>query len=97
MGLLEDDAQWDATMTEAATVQSPARLRNLFVILLLACGSSHPKQLWEPYKESLTEDILIEARRENPEIVLDYTPDVFNQTLIILEYRALGMAGKDLK
>ena len=96
MGLLEDDAQWDATIAEAATVQSPARLRNLFVILLLASGLSNPGQLWESYKENLTEDILIQARRENPGIVLDYTPDMFNQTLIILEDRALGMAGKDL-
>ena len=97
MGLLEDDAQWDATMAEVSTVQSPARLRNLFVILLLVCGPSNPAQLWESYKENLTEDILIQARRENPGIVLDYTPDMFNQTLIILEDRALGMAGKDLK
>ncbi|CAF5220640.1 unnamed protein product, partial [Rotaria magnacalcarata] len=95
--LLEDDAQWDATMTEAATIQSPARLRNLFVILLLACGSSNPEKLWESYKESFTEDILIQARRENPGLVLNYTPDMFNQTLIILEDKALAMAGKDLK
>ncbi|CAF4338045.1 unnamed protein product, partial [Rotaria magnacalcarata] len=90
---LTDDAQWDATMTEAATIQSPARLRNLFVILLLACGSSNPEKLWESYKESFTEDILIQARRENPGLVLNYTPDMFNQTLIILEDKALAMAG----
>ncbi|CAF3348294.1 unnamed protein product [Rotaria sp. Silwood2] len=84
-------------MAEAATVQSSARLRNLFVILLLTCGPSNPRQLWESYKESLTEDILIQAHRENPELVLDYTPDMFNQTLIILQDKALGMAGKDLK
>jgi len=97
MGLLEDDAQWDATMAEAATVQSPARLRNLFVILLITCGPSNPGQLWESYKESLTEDILIQARRQNPGMTLDYTPDMFNQTLIILEDKALRMAGKELK
>jgi hypothetical protein len=97
MGLLEDDAQWDATMAEAATVQSAARLRNLFIILLITCGPSNPGQLWESYKESLTEDILIQARRQNPGMTLDYTPDMFNQTLIILEDKALGMAGKDLK
>ncbi|CAF1919182.1 unnamed protein product [Rotaria magnacalcarata] len=95
--LLEDDAQWDATITEAATIQSPARLRNLFVIILLACGPSNPEKLWESYKEGLTEDILIQARRENPGLVLNYTPDMFNQTLIILEDKALAMAGKDLK
>jgi ATP-dependent exoDNAse (exonuclease V) alpha subunit len=30
-------------------------------------------------------------------MTLDYTPDMFNQTLIILEDKALGMVGKDLK
>ena len=96
-GLLEDDAQWDATMAEAATVQSPERLRNLFVILLITCGPSNPEQLWESYKESMTEGILLQVRRRNPGMNLDYTPDMFNQTLIILEDKALGMAGKDLK
>jgi hypothetical protein len=96
-GLLEDDAQWDATMSEAAVAQSPARLRNLLVILLITCGPSNPGQLWESYKESLTEDILLQARRRNVGMTLDYTPDMFNQTLIILEDKALEMAGKDLK
>ncbi|CAF3254328.1 unnamed protein product [Rotaria sp. Silwood2] len=97
LGLLEDDTQWNATMTEAATIQSPSQLRNLFIILLLVCGPSNPGKLWESYKESLTEDILIKARRENPGLALNYTPDMFNQTLIILEDKALAMAGKDLK
>jgi ATP-dependent DNA helicase PIF1 len=96
-GLLEDDAQWDATMSEAAVAQSPARLRNLLVILLITCGPSNPGQLWESYKESLTEDILLQARRRNVGMTLDYTPDMFNQTLIILEDKALEMTGKDLK
>ena len=74
-----------------------ARLRNLFIILLLTCGPSNPGKLWESYKESLTEDILIKACRENPGLALNYTPDMFNQTLIILEDKALAMAGKVLK
>jgi hypothetical protein len=84
-------------MAEAAAGQSSATLRNLFAILLTTCGPSNPGQLWESYKESLTEDILIQARRRNPGMTLDYTPDMFNQTLIILEDKALGMVGKDLK
>ncbi|CAF4976546.1 unnamed protein product [Rotaria sp. Silwood1] len=95
-GLLEDDQQWDATMSEAAAAQSPARLRNLFALILTTCGPSNPKQLWESYKESLTEDILREARRQNPGMNLDYTPDMFNQVLLILEDKTLQMAGKTL-
>jgi hypothetical protein len=44
-GLLEDDKQWDATMSEAAAAQSPARLRNLFALILTTCEPSNPKQL----------------------------------------------------
>lgn len=96
-GLLADDQQWDATMSEAAAAQSPARLRNLFALILTICGPSNPKQLWESYKESLTEDILREARRQNPRMSLDYTPDMFNQVLLILEDKILQMGGKVLK
>ena len=96
-GLLEDDLQWDATMSEAATAQSPARLRNLFVLILTTCGPSDPKQLWESYKESLTEDILREARRQNPGMNLNYTPDMFNQVLIILEDKILQLTGKEFE
>ena len=45
LDLLEDDVQWDATMAEAATTQSPVKLRNLFVLLLITCGPSNPGQL----------------------------------------------------
>ncbi|CAF1074146.1 unnamed protein product [Rotaria sordida] len=96
-GLLEDDQQWDATMSEAAAAQSPARLRNLFALILAVCGPSNPKQLWESYKESLTEDILRNARRRNPGMNLDYTPDMFNQALIIIENKVLEMGGKELE
>ena len=95
--LLEDDRQLDATMSEAAAAQSSASLRNLFALILTTCGPSNPKQLWESYKKSLTEDILREARRQNPGMNLDYTPDMFNQVLIILEDKTLEMAGKNLE
>ena len=95
-GLLEDDIQWDATLAEAATTQSPARLRNLFAILLTCCGPSDPNQLWESHRESLTEDILMEASRQNPDLALTYTPEMFNQALILLENKVLEMVGKNL-
>jgi len=96
-GLLEDDTHWNATMLEAATAQSPARLCNLFAILLTTCGPSNPGQLWESYQESLAEDILMQARRQNPGMDLVYTSDMFNQALIFVEDKVLGMSDKDLK
>ena len=81
-GLLEDDARWNSTMVKASTAQSPAKLRYLFAILLTARGLSNPGQLWESHKESLTEDIFMQTRRQNPGINVTYTTDMFNQALI---------------
>ena len=97
MGLLEDDAHWNSTMMEAAAALLPDRLRYLFAILLTACGLSNPKHLWETYKQHLTEDILIKARRQNPGMNLDYTPDMFNQALIYIEDKVMEMSDKSLK
>lgn len=96
-GLLEDDTHWNATLSEAAAVQSPARLRSLFAILLTTCGLSNPEKLWEAHKESLTEDILMQARRQNPGRNMNYTSDMFNQALIYLEDKTLQMSGKALE
>ncbi len=95
--LLEDDTHWDATMLEAVAAQSPVRLRNLFAILLTTCGPSNPEQLWESYKESLAEDILMQTRRQNPGMDSVYTSDMFNQVLLFLEDKVLEMSDKDLK
>ena len=96
-GLLEDDAHWKSTMIEAAAAQSPSRLRYLFAILLIACRLSNPRQLWESHKESLAEDILMQACRQNPGMDLVYTSDMFNQALIFIEDKVVEMSGKDLK
>jgi hypothetical protein len=71
MGLLEDDAQRDATMTESTLDQSPVKLRNLFVLSLITCGPSNPEQFWDSYKKPLTEDFLLQARQRNPDIALN--------------------------
>jgi hypothetical protein len=46
-GLLEENAHWDATMTEASASQSLCQVRNLFAILIAWCGLSNTLQLWE--------------------------------------------------
>jgi hypothetical protein len=39
----------------------------------------------------------MQTRRRNPAVNLGYTPDMFDQALIILEEKVMEMAGKDLK
>jgi hypothetical protein len=82
LGLLENDQHWDVTMSEASLSCFPAQLRALFAIILTTCAPSNPKTLWEKYKESMSEDVLRQARRENPSMDLNFSPDIFNQALI---------------
>lgn len=42
MGLLQDDHQWDVCLLEACVDHVVARLRRLFVIILLFCAPLHP-------------------------------------------------------
>ncbi|XP_075719762.1 uncharacterized protein LOC142760457 [Rhinoderma darwinii] len=94
-GLLESDSHWDKTLEEAATCQLPASLRNLFSVILTTCGPSKPLELWEKYKEHLSEDVLLQARRQNPGLQSDScTPHMFNMPLILLEEKTLMMVGK---
>ena len=51
--ILEDDQHWQTTRTEAAAMQAPRQLRQLFAILVQVCGVSEPLQLWNAHKQAL--------------------------------------------
>ena len=55
-GFLEDDTEWEATLREASTVQSGKQLRQLFVDILLFCSPSNPHQLWNIFKDNMSEE-----------------------------------------
>ncbi|CEP10635.1 hypothetical protein [Parasitella parasitica] len=57
-GLLGDDNEWSAAMTEAALSQHPSALRQLFCILVAFSGVSDPYQLWLLHRDSMAEDYL---------------------------------------
>ena len=96
LGLLEDDAHWHATLTEAAASQSPFKLRNLFAILLQTCGVSDPPLLWIQHREDLTEDFKHRAQLQMPGVELDFTNEMFNQALIAIEDKVMELGGRDL-
>ena len=96
-GLLEDDAHWNATLSEAAVVQSPLRLRSLFAIMLRSCEIADPQTLWLNYRDSMAEDILMTTKRANPTLDIVYTDVIYNQALLLLEDNVLALDGKYLQ
>ncbi len=61
--LLQDDAEWDQCLLEAAGVQLPRSLRQLFASLLIFNNVNNPGRLWDKYKGAFTEDFLHQARQ----------------------------------
>ncbi|XP_055527993.1 uncharacterized protein LOC129720539 [Wyeomyia smithii] len=95
-GLLEDDRHWEEALREACATRSAARLRHLYCILLTTCSLANPLHLWDKFKDEMSADILHNLRRQNPELNVQITPDVQNQTLILLEDLCMTMAGKHI-
>ncbi|XP_074097681.1 uncharacterized protein LOC141526546 [Cotesia typhae] len=56
-GLIEDDQEWKRVMSEAVVWMMPRQLRCLFVRILIHCQSLYPEDLWEQFKEHMSEDL----------------------------------------
>ncbi|XP_067933012.1 uncharacterized protein [Watersipora subatra] len=96
LGLLEDDAQWREALEEAATAQSPARLRKLFAIMLSTCQLSGPLQLWQKFKEHLVENTLFHEQQLLQDQQLQVTDGMFNIALIFIEDQVLEVINNNL-
>ncbi|GFU72660.1 uncharacterized protein LOC104236095 [Trichonephila clavipes] len=65
LNLLENDAHWDTELADASNTARPQQIRTLFAIILTTCFPSNPKDLWEKYKDYMSEDILHRLRAAN--------------------------------
>lgn len=85
-GLLEDDGEWHLCLEEAAQMQTGARLRHLFVMLLLFCEPAKPELLWDRFREDICSDLghhLSRMGRTNiaQDEIYDYGLFLINKTL----------------
>lgn len=56
LGLTEDDSEWGRAMTEGEIWMMSKQLRHLFVRILIYCQPNNPNELWENFKDALSED-----------------------------------------
>ncbi|CAH2216048.1 jg24069, partial [Pararge aegeria aegeria] len=96
LGMLEHDEHWHNTLTEASETRHPHQIRTLFAIILTTCVPSDPKYLWEKHKESMSEDILLRERQDNPNLDVQYSENIFNKSLILLEDICILINNKSL-
>lgn len=81
---------------EASLTCHPRQIRTLFAIIITTCAPSDPKGLWEKNKKSLSEDLLYQHRQKNLNEEYDYTDEIFNEALILIEDKCIELINKDL-
>jgi ATP-dependent DNA helicase PIF1 len=62
LGLLQDDTEWDACLSEVSCIRMGQQLHLLFVTILIFCQPVAPEILWNKHKAALCEDILYQNR-----------------------------------
>lgn len=95
-GLIADDEQWMKTLEESAALHLPNQMRELFAVILCQCYPSNPTELWDKFKDDLSQDILNRMRRQNPDLELQFNDLIWNEALILLEDLSLSISGKEL-
>ncbi|CAI6359516.1 unnamed protein product [Macrosiphum euphorbiae] len=65
LNLLENDAHWDISLADGSNIAQPQQIRTLFAIILTTCFPSNPKDLWEKYRDYMSEDFLHRLRTSN--------------------------------
>ena len=56
LGLIENDDEWKKAMQEAAIWMMPRQLRFLFARILIHCHPINPHELWNEFKNDMSED-----------------------------------------
>lgn len=74
----------------------PHQIRTLFSIIISTFFPSNPLELWNKYRDYITEDILHRMRRNtsNPELLI--TLEMYNEALVMIEDLCLTIANKAL-
>ncbi|GFS49323.1 ATP-dependent DNA helicase [Trichonephila clavipes] len=96
LNLLENDAHWDISLADASNTAQPHQIRTLFSIILTTCFPANPKDIWEKYKDYMSEDIFHRIRRINVNPNIQFTSSIYNEALILIEDICLTIANKSL-
>ncbi|GFQ91731.1 ATP-dependent DNA helicase [Trichonephila clavata] len=96
LNLLENDAHWDISLPDASNTAQPQQIRTLFSIILTTYFPANPKDVWGKYKDYMSEDILHRMRRINANPNIQFTSNIYSETLILIEDVCLTIVNKSL-
>lgn len=93
LNLLENDSHWDFTLGDAIVSASAAQIRTLFAIIISTCFPSNPSDLWNKYKDHMSDDILHRTRIATLNEELQMNEEIHNESLILIEDMCVLMCG----
>jgi hypothetical protein len=88
-GLLDDDTHLYSAMTELAQTSTAARLRSFFITAVVCCEPSQPATLLNTFFDDLSEDFVMERRRQQADhtlgkLIMNHRPFSINSTYQII-------------
>ena len=78
MGLTQNDQEWHMAMQRASQCRHPLSLRHLFVSILLNCGSQNTLEIWDHFKDQMSDDFPKERERQDRRSIMGMQPYVYN-------------------
>lgn len=96
LNLLESDVHWDNTLADVSISAHPNQIRTLFAIIISTCYPLNPSELWEKYKDFMTDDILHRLRIVSLDRDMQFTLEMYNEALVLIEDKCLVIANKAL-
>ena len=84
-------------LQDACETSTPSQIRALFGIILTTCSPSAPTESWKKYKSKMSEDILHRKQLDTSDMTFDFTSEIYNYTLVIIEDLCVRMANKPLQ
>jgi len=71
IGLLSDDEEWSMVLTEAAGTKMCPQIRALYIIIVMFCSPSNPKQLFDNFWQDWTDDFKHKGLRKGHTYTLE--------------------------
>lgn len=95
LGYLENDKDSFDCLNEASSFATAIQMRSLFVLVLLNCAPSNPRELWDKFRDHMTVDILYRYRQSIGNPTLKLNDELYNVSLNLIN-EALQKAGSHL-
>ena len=64
LGLLRDDLEWQRVLEESAVTKLSPQIRELFIVILMFCQPSNPRELFEEFWNTWTDDFEQQGQRK---------------------------------